>query len=300
MKRSLDTLGESPISRSQSPQVYVALTSSDLEGQRRAVVRQIEAWGYSVLPFHPLPSKSKGFRDAITAAMELCVLSVHLVSGQTGPILPYAEKSIVALQYESAEASQLDRIVWIRPGSQLEPNVLSLFKGGALVVGFELLENRTIEYLKEVIETKLKNLGLEATFGAPTPPIVRVFVSHSSLDRTFVEREIISPLREHGIETWYSEENIETAAEWERCITDGLKKCDWFLVVMTPRSVASKWVRREVFWAMEKREGRIIPIVMETCEPEDLHIGLLPLQYIDFRENIKRSQGKLLAIWRRS
>lgn len=63
--------------------------------------------------------------------------------------------------------------------------------------------------------------------------MARVFVSHSSLDRDLVEREIIAPLRQHGVETWYSKDSIETASEWEGRIRQGLKTCDWFLVVLS-------------------------------------------------------------------
>ncbi len=86
--------------------------------------------------------------------------------------------------------------------------------------------------------------------------MARVFISHSSLDREFVELNIIAPLRAHGVETWYSSDSIETADEWAMKIIEGLKSCDWFLVAMSPRSVESKWVQREVHWAMERREGR--------------------------------------------
>jgi tetratricopeptide (TPR) repeat protein len=106
----------------------------------------------------------------------------------------------------------------------------------------------------------------------------RIFISHSSLDRELVEREIISPLRAHGLETWYSTDNIKSASEWEQQIREGLKACDWFLIVLSPRSVASEWVQREVHWAFLKRKGKIVPVLMETCAPEDLHLGLLPIQ----------------------
>jgi TIR domain len=125
----------------------------------------------------------------------------------------------------------------------------------------------------------------------------RVFISHSSLDRDVVEREIIVPLTKSGIDIWYSKDSIQTATEWEVSIRDGLKMCDWFLVIMSPHAVASKWVRREVHWAMEKREGRIVPVMMQKCDPEDLHLGLPLLQFIDFRADIKKAQHQLLAIW---
>ena len=124
-----------------------------------------------------------------------------------------------------------------------------------------------------------------------------VFISHSSLDREIVEREIISPLRTHGVDTWYSTDDIETTSEWERQIRNGLTKCDWFLVVLSPRSVESEWVMREVHWAVMKRKGKIVPVMLETCEPEELHLGLLPIQYIDFRDRGERSLERLLATW---
>ncbi|HEX7332028.1 MAG TPA: TIR domain-containing protein [Pyrinomonadaceae bacterium] len=124
-----------------------------------------------------------------------------------------------------------------------------------------------------------------------------VFISHSSLDHERVEREIISLLRAHGLETWYAIDSIKSASEWERQIFTGLKKCDWFLIVLTPRSVTSEWVAREVHWAFLKRKDRIIPVMLETCEPDDLHLGLLPLQFIDFRNEVAIAQDRLLAIW---
>jgi hypothetical protein len=54
----------------------------------------------------------------------------------------------------------------------------------------------------------------------------KVFISHSASDRDFIEREIIATLRSSGINTWYSEDNIKTADEWERNIKEGLRGCD--------------------------------------------------------------------------
>lgn len=125
----------------------------------------------------------------------------------------------------------------------------------------------------------------------------RVFISHSSQDRELVEREIISPLRARGVDTWYSTDNIKSASEWERQIRAGLKECDWFLIALSPRSVASEWVAREVHWAFLKRQGKIIPVMVETCEPEELHLGLLPLQFIDFRGDVAGARERLLAVW---
>src|SRR5205085_3177225 len=125
----------------------------------------------------------------------------------------------------------------------------------------------------------------------------KVFISHSAKDRAFVEREIIALLNQHGIETWYSRDNIQTTARWEKEVLEGLKACDWFLVVMTPDAVASEWVSTEVHWAFNHRKGRVVPVLRSDCNPEELHLMLLPIQYIDFRSDLEPAQKKLLALW---
>ncbi len=125
----------------------------------------------------------------------------------------------------------------------------------------------------------------------------RIFISHSTQDHEIIEREIVAPLRAHGLETWFSTDNIRSASEWERQIHEGLKKCDWFLIALSPRSVASEWVKREVHWAFIRREDKVVPVMLESCDPDDLHIGLLPLQFIDFRQDLAVARERLLAVW---
>jgi hypothetical protein len=124
----------------------------------------------------------------------------------------------------------------------------------------------------------------------------RVFISHSSRDRDLVEREVIEPLRQHGIETWYSKDDIETAADWEKSIRQGLNECEWFVVVLTSCAVGSRWVKIEVDWALENRPNRVIPVLLEDCRPNDLHIGLRLTQHVDFRHNTEQARARLLTL----
>jgi TIR domain len=129
--------------------------------------------------------------------------------------------------------------------------------------------------------------------GRPMLPRM-VFVSHSHLDHAFVSREILPLLAARGIATWYSKSAIRPAGEWERSILKGLYDCDWFLVVMTPRSAASEWVRDEVHWAMEHRRGRVIPVLAEECELEELHLRMPRLQSVDFSKRSDDAHARLL------
>lgn len=110
----------------------------------------------------------------------------------------------------------------------------------------------------------------------------KVFISHGSADREFVETEIVRVLSERGFEPWYSKTSIHSSTEWEREIRKGLNECEWFLVVISAHAIASKWVKAEVDWAMEHRWGRIAPVLVERCDPGELHLKLPQIQHIAF------------------
>lgn len=126
----------------------------------------------------------------------------------------------------------------------------------------------------------------------------KVFVSHSTKDRTFVEQEIIRLLNSHGIETWYSRDDIRTADTWLQTIHKGLQSCDWFLVVMSRNSANSEYVKDEVSWAIEKRwPGRFIPVLIDDCDPVDFHLRMPRIQYVAFVTDLQEARKRLLAAW---
>ena len=124
---------------------------------------------------------------------------------------------------------------------------------------------------------------------------MKVFISHSTEDRAFVERHIVQLLNENGIETWYARDSILGATRWEREIRNGLKSCEQFLVVMSGRSAKSPWVKREVDWAFANNRP-IIPVVMESCDPDEFHFGMAGIQHLDFGADPERASQQLLAI----
>lgn len=134
-------------------------------------------------------------------------------------------------------------------------------------------------------------------FHEARPSQQRIFISHSSQDQAFVEREIVSLLRAHGVAYWYAPADIRVATHWERTILKGLESCDWFLLVMSPRSQESEWVKDELHWAMEEMAGRIIPVIMEACKPSKFHIRLPRIQALDFEKGGATARQELIAIF---
>jgi hypothetical protein len=125
----------------------------------------------------------------------------------------------------------------------------------------------------------------------------RVFVSHCTSDREYVESQIIPCLREWGLEPWYSQWDIRGTEDWSRRIQVGLESCPWFLVVLSKHSVSREWVRTEVHWAMEHRVGRVVPVVIDECRPEDCHLMLRRVPFIDFRWNFTIGKQQLRKVW---
>jgi serine/threonine protein kinase len=126
----------------------------------------------------------------------------------------------------------------------------------------------------------------------------RVFVSYASADRERVESDVVSVLETNGFRTWYCREDVKSASLWERSILDALEASDWFLVVMTPASQRSEWVKDEVHWAIDHRPGRIVPVMLDNCDPGDFHIRLRRLQAINLRDS--QASENLVSVFRQS
>jgi hypothetical protein len=127
---------------------------------------------------------------------------------------------------------------------------------------------------------------------------VELFISHSSADQRFVD-ELVSVLQRHGIPVWYSHMNVLGAQQWHDEIGNALARCDWILVVLSPNSVDSMWVKREVKYALEQKrlDDRIIPVVFEPCDHRRLSWVLSSFQMVSFQHGFEGGCRQLLRLW---
>ena len=125
-----------------------------------------------------------------------------------------------------------------------------------------------------------------------------VFLSHSSEDRTFAA-SVAALLRRHRVPTWYSETNIGGAQQWLDEIGAALNRCDWFIVLLSPNSVTSMWVKRELSYALTQNrfEDKIIPVLYQDCDYQNLSWVLNIIQRVDCREDFEQGCRDLLRIW---
>jgi CheY-like chemotaxis protein len=125
----------------------------------------------------------------------------------------------------------------------------------------------------------------------------RVFVSYSSTDRAFAE-QLTSQLKDRGLRVWYDGWEIVAGDSIVQKVQEGLSSSDCLIVVLSPASVASRWVREELSVAlMRQLSGQdifVIPVLKEECDIPPL---LRSRKYVDYRTHPEARLNELeLAI----
>ncbi len=125
-----------------------------------------------------------------------------------------------------------------------------------------------------------------------------VFLSHCSADRSFVDK-LAETLRCHGVPVWYSVTNIVGAQQWHDEIGAALRRCDWFLALMSEKAVNSFWMKRELCYALQQRRyvDRITPVLLQPCDYEQLSWTLSALQIVSFAKGFDDGCRELLRVW---
>jgi len=130
--------------------------------------------------------------------------------------------------------------------------------------------------------------------------MARVFISYSSHDRGFVE-QLAKDLMADGVTPWIDRWEMLTGESLTDKIGPAILENDYFVVVMSPSSVESEWVKRELGVALirefdERRVG-VTPIYLRECEiPPFLRDKIYADFRMDYRsglENLLRRLGKV-------
>ena len=125
-----------------------------------------------------------------------------------------------------------------------------------------------------------------------------VFISHSSKNARFT-RKLARTLTENGVPVWYSARDIQGAQQWHDEIGAALARCDWFILVLSPDSVGSKWVKHEFLYSLrsDRYEGRIVPLMLKACDASALSWVIDGLQHVDFTGDYAEGCKNLLRVW---
>lgn len=121
-----------------------------------------------------------------------------------------------------------------------------------------------------------------------------IFLSHSHSDKSFAK--ILSDrLQAYGIITWIDDAEIEIGDSLISKIEEAIQDVDYLGVILSPDSVSSEWVRREVQIALTEeirgRKVKVLPLLYKDCSIPGFLIDKI---YADFSNEFEEGFAKLL------
>jgi hypothetical protein len=127
-----------------------------------------------------------------------------------------------------------------------------------------------------------------------------VFISHSSQDKKFVAKLAVD-LTVRGIPVWYDSWEMEVGDKLYDRIFTGIDESTILILALSPASINSKWVVKELNAALAKEDrlGRkvIIPIKIAAC---DVPLAIADRIYADFSQDYLRALESLEKVLRNS
>jgi WD40 repeat protein len=129
--------------------------------------------------------------------------------------------------------------------------------------------------------------------------MTQVFISYSERDRETMEK-IRNSLRRESLTVWTNTTDVQTGEDFQSAIDRGIEQTDNLVYLVSPDSVQSEYVRKELEYAVSLHK-RLIPILVRETPPESIPLALQGVQYIDLTDNVKEDdyvldESKLLKI----
>jgi tetratricopeptide (TPR) repeat protein/cellulose biosynthesis protein BcsQ len=148
--------------------------------------------------------------------------------------------------------------------------------------------------MKQTIEYYRAALAVHREIGDQRSTAKHVYISYSRKEQSYA-RSLAEVLRGRGFNVWI-DDSINLGDRWWQMITQAIRDCAAFIVIMTPDSMESEWVEREVL--MAQRESKpIFPLLLRgqgfplliTMQYVDVTGGHMPPQ--SFFDRLSRSMS---------
>jgi len=123
--------------------------------------------------------------------------------------------------------------------------------------------------------------------------VADVFVSYKREDAASASR-VVDALRESGISVWW-DDGITPRQAWDTEIEQAISAASTVMVLWSPRSVASDWVRTEALYGKDR--GKLVPAVIEPCT---IPLAFALTQTVDISDwdgNRNNRQWRKLLTW---
>ena len=99
--------------------------------------------------------------------------------------------------------------------------------------------------------------------------ISKVFISYSHKDKPFVSK-LVADLASMGAKVWVDLIEMKVGDSIVKKIQDGIEDSEWLIVVLSPDSVDSGWVTKELsaalFNELEREQVYVLPLLYRECK----------------------------------
>lgn len=123
----------------------------------------------------------------------------------------------------------------------------------------------------------------------------KIFISYSRRD-SLIADTLARKLDKDGYQIWIDRESIYGGGQWREQIVLAVESADFFLLLMSPFSLASDNVRKELDLA-EQIELQVFPLIVQPIQfiPPKMRYQLIGTQQIDFVSSFESGYDKLLV-----
>lgn len=120
----------------------------------------------------------------------------------------------------------------------------------------------------------------------------KIFFCHASTDYALA-KQITTDLKRLGHDVFITPDSIAPGEKWVPAISRGLEECGLFIVLLTPRAIASGWVNHEVNIAIDLATKGLAKLWFLDTEPCQPPILWRQWQWIWFRETYAHNWAAL-------
>ena len=113
--------------------------------------------------------------------------------------------------------------------------------------------------------------------------MTQVFLSYAEEELAIME-QVRRSLRREGFTVWTNKTDIQTGVDFQEAINRGVEEADNLVYLMSPASLQSPYCQQEIDYALSLNK-RIIPLLVQPTDLEQIPPTLRNLQYIDLTDN---------------
>lgn len=124
-----------------------------------------------------------------------------------------------------------------------------------------------------------------------------IFLSHTSIDKPFVEK-LAGDLERLGVRVWYDKYEIKVGESILWKIDQGIRESEYLGLVISKEAWESEWVKTEIAAAWQKQVQQkghfVLPIYYRECE---IPLFLSGIKYADFRNDYQAGLKDLAQVF---